>query len=171
MRDRGAVATLYVGVLLAVPGTLAWVTGQPLIFPSLGPSAFLLATSRDESVTAPRRVIGGHLVGVVAGLLAYHTIAPGLEVTAAAPMLATDQFRLVTSGVVAVALTSGGMLATETGHPPACATTLIVSLGLLPLAVDAMLIAVAVIILVGAHELLTHEWEVSDSSTIEDENT
>ncbi len=171
MSTRGAVATVYVGMLLAIPGTLAWVTGQPLIFPSLGPSAFLLATSRNESVTAPRRVIGGHLVGIVAGLLAYHTIAPGLEVTATVSMLATDQFRLVTSGVVAVALTSGGMLATETGHPPACATTLIVSLGLLPSAVDAMLIAVAVIVLVGGHELLTHKRAFRNSSTIEDENT
>ena len=171
MRTRGTVATLYVGVLLAVPGALAWVTGQPLVFPSLGPSAFLLATRRDDSATAPRRVIGGHLVGIAAGLGAYHTIAPGLAVTAPVSMLAADQFRLVTSGVVAVALTSGGMLATETSHPPACATTLIVSLGLLPSAVDALLIAVAVIVLVGTHELLSHKRARGDSGPREDEPT
>jgi len=78
-------------------------------------------------------VIGGHCIGVVAGLIAYHAIAPdiGVSVTTSAPALATAQLRFVASGVVAVVLTTGGMLATETVHPPACATTLIVSLGYL----------------------------------------
>lgn len=162
MSGREATATLYVGVLLAIPGALAWLTGQALLFPSLGPSAYLLATVRDGPATAPRRVIGGHLIGVVAGLLAYHTIAPGLSVTVGAPMLAAAQFRLVASGVIAVALTAGGMLATETDHPPACATTLIVSLGLLPSIVDATLIVVAVVALVGTHELVTHTRAIGD---------
>ena len=167
MREDAPFATLYAGVLLAVPGVLAWVSGQALIFPSLGPSAFLLATVRSGETVTPRRVIGGHLVGVAAGLLAYHTIAPGLEVTAAAPMLATAQFRLVASGVVAVALTAGGMFVTETGHPPACATTLIVALGLLPSLVDAVLIVVAVVALVATHEFVTHERAWGDSASLE----
>jgi len=44
MREGAAFSALYVGILLSVPGLLAWVTGQAFIFPSLGPSAFLLAT-------------------------------------------------------------------------------------------------------------------------------
>ncbi|ELY65475.1 HPP family protein [Natrinema versiforme] len=168
MREGAAFSTLYVGVLLAVPGLLAWVTGQPLIFPSLGPSAFLLATVREGEVTAPHRVIGGHVIGVAAGLVAYHAIAPelGVSVTAAAPMLATAQLRFVASGVVAVVLTTGGMLATETAHPPACATTLIVSLGLLPSIIDGALIVVAVVVLVAVHELVTHERSVGESVPI-----
>ncbi len=157
MRDGAAFSTLYTGVLLAVPGLLAWVSGQALLFPSLGPTAFLLATVREGEVTAPRRVIGGHFVGIVAGLVAYHAIAPGLEVTTAAPMFAVGQLRLVASGVVAVALTAGGMLATETVHPPACATTLIVSLGLLASPLEGLLIALAVVVLAGTHELVTHD--------------
>lgn len=162
MREGAAFSTVYTGVLLAVPGLLAWVSGQALIFPSLGPSAFLLATVREGDVTAPRRVIGGHCVGVVAGLVAYYTIAPGLVVTATAPVLAVAQLRLVASGVVAVTLTAGGMLATETVHPPACATTLIVSLGLLSSLRDGALIALAVVVLVGVHELVTHERSVGE---------
>lgn len=164
MREGAAFSTLYVGVLLAVPGLLAWVTGQPFIFPSLGPSAFLLATVRQGEVTASRRVIGGHVIGVAAGLVAFHAIAPelGVSVTAATPMLATEQFRFVASGVVAVVLTTGGMLATETVHPPACATTLIVSLGLLPSIADGALIVVAVGVLVGVHELVTHDRFLGD---------
>ncbi|WP_254532111.1 HPP family protein [Natrinema gelatinilyticum] len=155
MREEAPFSTLYVGALLAVPGLLAWVTGRALLFPSLGPSAFLLATVRTGEVTSPRRVVGGHVIGVLAGLVAYHTIAPGLEVTASAPMLTVAQLRLVASGILAATLTSGGMLATETVHPPACATTLIVSLGLLPSVVDGALIVFAVVVLVLLHALVT----------------
>jgi len=49
MREGAAFSALYVGILLSVPGLLAWVTGQAFIFPSLGPSAFLLATVRGRS--------------------------------------------------------------------------------------------------------------------------
>jgi CBS-domain-containing membrane protein len=158
MREGAAFSALYVGILLSVPGLLAWVTGQAFIFPSLGPSAFLLATVREGEVTAPRRVIGGHCIGVVAGLIAYHAIAPdiGVSVTTSAPALATAQLRFVASGVVAVVLTTGGMLATETVHPPACATTLIVSLGYLSSIVDGALIVLAVVVLVAAHRFVRH---------------
>ncbi|QLG49835.1 HPP family protein [Natrinema halophilum] len=162
MREGATVSTLYVGVLLAVPGLLAWVTGRTLLFPSLGPSAFLLATVGNAEVTSPRRIVGGHFIGVVAGLIAYHTIAPGLEVTTSAPMLAASQLRLVASGVLAVTLTSGGMLATETSHPPACATTLIVSLGLLSSLVDGALIVFVVVVLVVVHALVTNEWSAEN---------
>ncbi|PGF16010.1 HPP family protein [Natrinema sp. CBA1119] len=169
MREGAAFSTLYVGVLLSVPGLLAWVTGQAFIFPSLGPSAFLLATVREGEVTAPRRVIGGHCIGVVAGLIAYHAIAPdlGVSVTTSAPALATAQLRFVASGVIAVVLTSGGMLATETVHPPACATTLIVSLGYLSSIVDGALIVLAVVVLVAAHRFVRHGPSFGDYGPLE----
>ncbi|MEA5388240.1 HPP family protein [Haloarculaceae archaeon H-GB11] len=147
--SRGA----YTGGLLVLTGVLAWVTGQPFVFPSLGPSAYLLATAPDAPASQPRRVLGGHVLGVVAGLLAYWTLAPGLAITADAAVLATGQFRLVLSGVVSVALTTAAMLATDTGHAPACATTLIVSLGLLAAPLQAAGIVVAVVVLAATHAL------------------
>ena len=162
MREEIAFSTLYSGILLTILGVLAWVTGRTLIFPSLGPSAFLLATVRDSEVTTARRVIGGHFIGVVAGLVAYHTVAYGLGVTTARPMLATAQLRLAASGVVAVMVTSGGMLATDTVHPPACATTLIVSLGFLSSIADGAFIMLAVVVLVAIHKLILYERSVRD---------
>lgn len=169
MREDAVFSTLYVGVLLAVPGLLAWITGQAFIFPSLGPSAFLLATVREGEVTAPRRVVGGHFIGVAAGLVAFHTIAPeiGVSVTTDAPMLATAQLRFVASGVVAVVLTAGGMLATETVHPPACATTLIVSLGLLSSFLDGALIMLAVVVLLVAHKLVMYGRPFGDAVSLD----
>jgi CBS-domain-containing membrane protein len=144
---------LYTGGLLVLTGLLAWVTGQPFVFPSLGPSAYLLATAPESPTSHPRRVLGGHVIGVLAGLLAYWTLAPGLAITTDAAVLADGQLRLVLSGVASVALTTAGMLATDTGHAPACATTLIVSLGLLAAPLEAAGIVVAVVVLAGTHAL------------------
>lgn len=123
--------SLYAGFLFTVLGAIAWGSGQPFVFPSLGPTAYLMAVRPNGGSTAPRRVVGGHAIGVLAGLLAYHTLAPGLVVTGAPAARSVEGLRLVASAVVSVGLTTVGMRATDTGHAPACATTLIVSLGLL----------------------------------------
>jgi len=144
---RGAVA----GALVAVAGVLAWVSGFPFIFPSLGPTAYLLAVRPTAATARPRRVVGGHVVGVVAGLVAFHLFAPELAVTGTLAPLSTAGLRLVASGILATALTAGGMLATDLRHAPACATTLIVALGLLPTLAEAAGIIGAVVVLVGVH--------------------
>ncbi|MXV61497.1 HPP family protein [Natronorubrum sp. JWXQ-INN-674] len=153
MDDRTG-TTLHTGFLLSTTAVLAWLSGLPMLFPSLGPSAFVLALFQNSDATAPRRVIGGHAIGVVAGLLAYHLLASGVSMTAATDPGSLEGFRLAASGVLATTLTAGGMLATETRHPPACATTLIVSLGLLSTVLEGALIVLAVVVLVVAHRLL-----------------
>lgn len=45
-----------------------------------------------------------------------------------------------------------GMLWSDTNHPAACATTLIVALGLMSGLIDVVIIVVAVILLVGFHQ-------------------
>jgi CBS-domain-containing membrane protein len=152
--DRTTVrSSLYASVLLTGVGLLAWATGRPFVFPSLGPSGYVLATTSSEATT-PRRVVGGHLVGLGAGFFTYHTLAPGLLITTTTPPFALAQLRLVASGVVAVALTTGGMLRTDLVHPPACATTLIVALGLLSTPSEAGIVVASVLLLAGVHTLL-----------------
>ncbi|MFP8951358.1 HPP family protein [Natrialbaceae archaeon A-arb3/5] len=146
--------TLHTGLLLSTTAAMAWLSGFPMLFPSLGPSAFVLALFQDSDATSPRRVVGGHAIGVVAGLLAYTLFASGISMTAAAEPGSIDGLRLAASGVVATTLTAGGMLATDTRHPPACATTLIVSLGLLSTPLEGALIVLTVVVLVVAHQLL-----------------
>jgi hypothetical protein len=148
--SRPLVDAAYAGVLLVVTGALAWTTGEAFVFPSLGPTAYLLATVHTELQTG-RRVIGGHLIGVVAGLVAYHTIASGLAIVPAEPAYSAGQFRLITSAVVSVVLTTAGMRTTGTEHAPACATTLIVALGLLSTPEEAAFIVVSVTLLYLAH--------------------
>ncbi|MFC3959653.1 HPP family protein [Halovivax cerinus] len=153
MDDRVG-STLHTGTLLSTTAALAWLSGLPMLFPSLGPSAFVLALFERGESTSPRRVIGGHAVGVVAGLVAYTLLAGGADMTTATAPGSIAGLRLGASGVVATTLTAGGMLATDTRHPPACATTLIVSLGLLPTVREGATILLAVVVLVVAHRVL-----------------
>jgi CBS-domain-containing membrane protein len=145
--------SVHTGVLIAVIGLAAWVAGLPMLFPSLGPSAFVLAMVPDDDVSDPRRVVGGHTVGIVAGLFAYHVLAAGLVVTQSVGPLSMVSLRLAASGVVATVLTVAGMLCLGVRHPPACATTLIVALGLLSTLIDGAFIIMAVGLLIVAHRL------------------
>ncbi|MFC6796755.1 MULTISPECIES: HPP family protein [unclassified Haladaptatus] len=153
MRRRRLRTSLYAGALFTVLGALAWVTGQPFIFPSLGPSAFILAVEQKGPATDLRRVVGSHFIGALAGLVAYLLFANGVVVTATLAPSSPDGLRLAASGILSISLTSFGMFETDTVHAPACATTLIVSLGLLSTPYEAATIVVSVTILVAAHQV------------------
>lgn len=62
-----------------------------------------------------------------------------------------EGLRLAVSGILSIILTAWGMIATDTIHAPACATTLVVSLGLLSTPLQVTIIVVSVIILVAFH--------------------
>jgi hypothetical protein len=143
---------LHISALVLVPGVLAWVFGRPLIFPSLGPSAFVLV--RKEGENRARQVIGGHLIGVVSGLIAHHALAKGLTLAGLAQPLSEKGIHIVASAVISMVLTTVVMSVARANHAPACATTLIVSLGVLPTFLDGSLIMVAVIGMFVTHHLI-----------------
>jgi CBS-domain-containing membrane protein len=153
-RGPAVVAGIHAGLLFGIVGVLAVATGQPAIFPSLGPTAYVLAGERRGSRVARRRVVGGHAIGVVAGLAAYNALAAGIVVTGGLSPGSAESIRLAAAGVAAVTLTTWGMLATDAVHPPACATTLIVSLGLLSDPTAGVLILASVVVLSESHRLL-----------------
>jgi len=102
----------HAGALLAALGAVVWLSGLPFLFPSLGPTAYLFATRPSARESAARRVVGGHAIGVLAGLVAYHAVAGGVVITASIGPASTAGLRLAASGVVAVALTTAGMTVT-----------------------------------------------------------
>lgn len=161
MRDILA-QTVTVGLHFVFLGLLTWATASPFLFPSLGPSAYLLAAGEGEDAAAssPYHVIGGHLIATVSGLIGYHALAAGLTITTvvsqSTPASSVALVQLGASSVVAMMLTTLGMLVTDTNHPAACATTLIVSLGVLSTLLKAGYIMLAVIVLVGVHELVLY---------------
>ena len=158
MNRRRVGTSLYAGFLLSVLGVLVWVSGRPFVFPSLGPSAFVLAFERRGERTRVYRVVGSHVIGGVAGLLAYALLASGVTLTATHPGFSSDALRLAASGVLSLVATSWGMIATDTNHAPACATTLIVSLGLLSTPLQVGIIVASVVILVGVHRAVVYAY-------------
>ncbi|WP_135853506.1 HPP family protein [Halorussus salinus] len=172
------------GALLVVVAALAVLTGRSFLFPSLGPSAFLLATRPAAPASSPRRVAGGHAVGILAGLAAYHGIASGPLLAASAPALTApaptlvapppaltaSSVALAASGVVSVVLTTAGMVVADLRHAPACATTLIVSLGLLSSLADALLVGVAICVLLATHRALVSARVAPAPTVVEEPN-
>lgn len=147
-----AVAGVHAGALLSLAAVVAWVSGAPAVFPSLGPSAFVLATGRSKP--SARRIVGGHAVGVAAGLVSYLGVTAVVDVPSAP--LEFDPPWLLVSAVFALVLTTTGMRLTRTVHPPACATTLIVALGLLGPKSALLVVVPAVVSLLVVDRAITH---------------
>ncbi len=135
-------------VSIAIMACVAVVTGAPFIFPSLGPTAFLLFFGPTTPPASPRNCLGGHLIGCAAGYLAL--VLFGL--THRGPALAVGvDCRTVGAAALSLGLTSGAMVWCRVPHPPAGATTLIVSLGILrePWQLGVLMLAVALLVVQG----------------------
>jgi len=129
-RNRGNAAYTFIGSLLAIglSGLWAYIVKQPLLFPSLGATAFLIFETPMAEVGTPRNTIIGHTVGVAAGVLSL-AIFGLLD----APSVYVSGVTLGRVGAIAlaVALTGGVLRLLRSAHPPAGATTIIVASGLL----------------------------------------
>jgi CBS-domain-containing membrane protein len=115
-------------VTIALSGAFAWALDEPLVFPSLGATAFLFFETPMAEVASPRNTVIGHYVGA--------TIAFGwLLVFGLAHAPSALQAGFTPERAAAVALSvgcTGGLLRVlRAAHPPAGATTVIVSAGLL----------------------------------------
>jgi CBS-domain-containing membrane protein len=129
---------------IGVMAAAAWATRQPLIFPSLGPTAFLMFYAPRSPASCPRNAIVGHSIGVASGYVSL--LAFGLR--HATPALARGiTLPWVGAAALSLALTGGLMAALRVPHPPAGATTLIVSLGILPRPAELLTLLAAVVCL------------------------
>jgi CBS-domain-containing membrane protein len=133
---------LTIGILAAV----AMTTDTPSLFPSLGPTAFLLFYTPHLPTASPRNTIAGHLIGVLAG---YASLALfGLLHNPPALVAGVDAAR-VGAAALSLGLTAGVMVWLKVPHPPAGATTLIVSLGLIATIPKLGVLMLGVLLLVG----------------------
>ncbi len=114
---------------IALMSVVALATRAPFIFPSLGPTAFLLFYTPTAPAASPRNTLCGHLIGALAGWLSLALFG----LTAAPPALVGGvQWPRVGAAALSLGVTSGLMVLLRVPHPPAGATTLIISLGLMP---------------------------------------
>lgn len=138
------VSSLMAALMVGVVAGLALLGGQPWLFPSLGPTAYLLAAFPDLPSARLYNCFVGHLVGLGSGFAAVAVfnawnapIVPLNDVT----------WQRAAAGAVAIGLTVFFNHLLKSGHPPAAATTLLVALGTFHTAWGAALVVIGVALL------------------------
>lgn len=131
--------------LILVVGALAYFAGEPWLFPSLGPTAYLIAAYPDVPTSRPYNCLVGHLVGMGSGFAAVAVFDAW-----GSPLVPLNDVSLPRLGAATLAIGLTVLLnhLLRSGHPPAAATTLLVALGTFHTAWGACLIAIGVILLV-----------------------
>ena len=151
--NSGNAVYTFTGSLLAIAlsGLAAWGFDEPLLFPSLGATAFLIFETPTAEVGSPRNTLIGHGVGILAAAFAL-AIFGLLDSPSAFEEGVT--FSRVLAVALSVALTGGVLRLLRAAHPPAGATTIIVSSGLLAEGEQMLAVAAGVLLLTAAGWLL-----------------
>jgi ABC-type Fe3+-siderophore transport system permease subunit len=159
-----AIAPICEGALILIASLAAWLAHQPLIFTSLGPTAYELVETPHRKSARPYNIIVGHLAGVVAGFVA-------LLLTHAwtTPAVSTSNVQLprVEAAALSAALTVFLTLLLRATQPAALSTTLLISLGTMQQWSDSLIIMAAVLLMTLAGEPL-RRWRLRQ---IPDEKT
>jgi len=117
-------APLYEGALILMVALAAWAAHQPLIFASLGPTAYELVETPERRSARPYNIIAGHCIAIAMGFCA-------LYVTHAwkTPPVSAHEVPLarVWAAVLAAMLTVLVTLLTRATQPAATATTLLMA--------------------------------------------
>lgn len=113
---------------MVVAGTVAALTHQPWLFPSLGPAVLLHVEKPEAPESSPRNTVIGHAVALLAGY--GFLLLCGLADNGSVLQEGVNVARIV-AAAGSLAVTAAVLLMVRAPHPPAGATTLIVSLGLL----------------------------------------
>jgi CBS-domain-containing membrane protein len=156
-------------IVLAVSGAVGIALASPWLFPSLGPTVMLIFGSPKHPSARPLNAAVGHGVGILAGVACLFLF--GMNGKPSAPDAGLT-FGYVAAGALSVAITALVLHVLRLQHPPAGATTLIISLGVIatPLGVLSMAAALALIIIASwglnwaLGERLTTEEEPADGT-------
>lgn len=132
-------------VTIALLALLALLTRNPFVFPSLGPTAYLLFFSPLAKSCSPRNTIFGHAIGILCGYGAFIVTGAGALPFGVHPGIFWPR---ILAAALSLSATGAFMVLLGVSHPPAGATTLIISLGIISKPRELVVIEVAVFLLV-----------------------
>jgi CBS domain-containing membrane protein len=132
-------------ITIGVLALLALVSRNPFVFPSLGPTAYLLFFSPLGKTSSPRNTILGHAIGLICGYAAFVLTGAGALPFGVHPGIFWPR---ILAAALSFSATGAFMVLFDVSHPPAGATTLIVSLGIISRPLELVIIEVAVFLLV-----------------------
>jgi CBS-domain-containing membrane protein len=115
------------GLLALLAGGLSYITGSVWLFPSLGPSIFMLVESPSLKSSSLYNMTVGHLVGIISGYTL--AIITGAVYVPSAFAVSHLQLSHVVASSIAIALVILIHIPLKASHPPAVATTFLITLG------------------------------------------
>jgi hypothetical protein len=138
-------ATLGEGGLVLAIAAIGWAIHQPLIFASLGPTAYEVVEQPQLRSARTYNIIVGHLIGLGSGFLAVFLLhawaAPNVI---SSGIVSGDRVWAV---AIAATLTTFVTLLLGAGQPAALATTLLVALGSMQTLRDATAVIAGVLLI------------------------
>jgi hypothetical protein len=145
-------AVLGESALILVLAAIGWATRWPFVFASLGPTAYDIVEKPESKSAKTYNIIAGHFTGLGAGWVALWALhARGSPRVAIEGFVAAPR---MWAAVIAVALTTAVTLAIRASQPASLSTSLLVSLGSMQTAHDAMTIMIAVLMVAAIGEPL-----------------
>lgn len=137
------IAAINGGLAILVITFAAWISNCALIFPALGPSAFIMFSTPLSSAAAPRNIIVGHFAAMASGFGVWHLVSyfAGASVT-----LETSGWPLLSSVSLAMAVGCLLLVRLSCPHPSALGSSMIVALGGVPHWLELLYMALAVTI-------------------------
>lgn len=143
-RNDLVIAPVCEAALIFIAAIAAWLTQTPLIFASLGPTAFEMVETPKRPSARPYNVIVGHLIAVLSAFLALFVThawsTPGVS-SGSISMLR------VWAATIAALLTVFGTLLAKATQPAALSTTLVIALGPMQRPKDGLLIMAAILLM------------------------
>ncbi|MBI4641636.1 MAG: HPP family protein [Candidatus Tectomicrobia bacterium] len=131
-------------VTIAILAGIAMISKSPFVFPSLGPTAFLFFFTPTLPAASPRNAFYGHAIGILCG---YGSLwLCGLADAPPTILVGVDGYRVL-AAALSLASTGALMILFKSPHPPAGATTLIISLGIVTKPFYLFIIEIAVALL------------------------
>lgn len=146
-----AIAPAGEALLILIAAGCGYFAHQPLIFASLGPTAYELIETPHRRSARPYSILVGHLTGIACAWLALfltHAWSVPPVSTSGVPLLR------VASVVLAAGLTVLGNLLLRSAQPAALSTTLLISSGIMQTGKDTVVIIVAICLILFAGEPL-----------------
>lgn len=133
-------------ITIGVLALVALATHAPFVFPSLGPAAYVLFFHPKMPTAAPRHAVFGHGIALLGGYFALWVT--GLRHAPSTVAMGMTWPR-VAAAAISLAVTGGAIVLAKCEHPPAGATALIVSLGIITRPRYLLIIELAVLVMVG----------------------
>lgn len=139
------VAPLGEAFLILVAAMAGWLCREPLIFASLGPTAYELIETPHRRSARPYSVLAGHTIAIGAGFLALFVTRAWWVPPVSASGVPLER---VWAAVLAAALTVLFTLLLRASQPASLSTALLIATGLLQQPIDAAVLFGAVLLMV-----------------------